>query len=105
MMEVALYAGAVLVVTVSAITGRGDSPYLLFLIWLVPWAFLAWSRRRAAVYVAALALSCGALFVLERDGDHLGDLLTLVVGMGGLVGVGIVIRRVVDQLARSHADA
>jgi diguanylate cyclase (GGDEF)-like protein len=109
LIEAGLLGGATLVISTSAIVGVGHSPFLLFFVWLVPWAFIVWSKRRAAVYVAVLAVACAGVMAIE--GGASTDTLvrtvlpTLVVGMGGLVAIGVVVRMLVDHLAEMHAAA
>jgi diguanylate cyclase (GGDEF)-like protein len=106
LIELGLYGGAVLVIGTAALTGRDGAPILLFAIWLVPWAFIAWSKRRAGAYVAVMASACAALLAIHGSGGVegflRGQLPVLLIGMGGLVAVGVVIRMVVDHLIVSH---
>ena len=109
LVETALVVGAVLVVSASAFAGARESPFLLFLIWLVPWAFVAWSRARAFAFVAALAVSCGTLLALQANGGPEAfvreEVPVLFVGMGGLAAVGLAVRLVVDRLVASQIAA
>jgi diguanylate cyclase (GGDEF)-like protein len=103
-----LYVTAVLVLVSAATTGVREGPFLLFLIWLVPWAFVTWSRSRALTFVGVIAAACAALLAIQGEGPEgflREDLPPLFVGMGGLVAVGLVIRLVVDRLHDSHRAA
>ena len=109
LIDLGLYGGAILVMLASVLAGSLESPFFLFLIWLVPWAFVAWSRTKALSFVAVLAASCGTLLAVEW---HHGpwhfvtqDVTVLLVGMGGLVAVGLLVRLLVDRLLYMHAAA
>jgi diguanylate cyclase (GGDEF)-like protein len=109
LMSTGLCGSALLVVFASALAGASHSPFLLFLIWLVPWAFVTWSRARALAFVAALAIASAALLATQSDGGldafARDDLSILLVGMGGLVAIGLAVRLVVDRLVDSRASA
>ncbi|HEV2814119.1 MAG TPA: bifunctional diguanylate cyclase/phosphodiesterase [Solirubrobacteraceae bacterium] len=100
---VLLVCGALITVEI-ALSGPATSPFPLFYIWLLPWSFILWDLRRASAYVGAIAVAYGALLVTEAE-DLARVVPAWLVGMGGVVAVGWVLRAVCDRLLERHGAA
>ena len=100
---VLLVCGLLITVEIG-LTGPATTPFPLFYIWLLPWSFLLWDVRGASTYVAAIAVAYGALLLAATDASA-RVLPAFLVGMGGVVAVGWVLRAVCDRLLERHAAA
>jgi diguanylate cyclase (GGDEF)-like protein len=108
-LKVTLIGGAAMVTVETAVAGPHDSPFALFYVWMVPYAFLVWDLRRVSAYTAVLALCYLALLATDHPGSAASfaraDVPAWLMGLGGVLAIGWVLRTVSDRLAERHETA